>query len=157
MKTKKRRCSHCKCLFLPCSKVKKHDYCSKKGCQLARKRNWQKSRLQSDPTYREDQRSAQKDWRSNTPDYWKKYRRKNEHYTEINRQKQRLRNSRRGRSDGVSTSAHKIAKMDALLPKNNIVSGRYKLVPFEPEVIAKMDAIIVEISTISDTYSHVGQ
>lgn len=156
MKTKKCRCSHCKCLFVPCRKVKKQDYCSKKGCQLARKRNWQKSKLQNDPTYREEQRSAQKDWRSNNPDYWKKYRQKNKQYADSNREKQRLRNCRRRQTKGNFTPLKKIAKMDALLPKNNRLSGRYKLVPFEPEVIAKMDAIIVEINTISDTCSSVG-
>jgi hypothetical protein len=69
MNSKKRRCRHCGFLFKVCNKVKKHEYCSKNACQLARKRNWQKEKLKSDQTYREDQLSAQQDWHVNNPDY----------------------------------------------------------------------------------------
>ena len=156
MKTEQRRCSHCGCLFKLCRKVKKHEYCRKKACQLARKRKWQKAKLQSDPIYRDDQQSDKKDWQADNPNYWKKYRQKNKEYTERNRQQQRRRNARRRKSTGTFSPVHSIAKMDALSPQNNMISGRYKLVPLEPHVIAKMDAIIVEISTISTSYSHFG-
>jgi hypothetical protein len=136
--------------------VKKHEYCSKEACQLARKRKWQKAKLQSDPIYRGDQQSANRDWQAKTPDYWKRYRERNKHYTERNRQQQRRRNARRRKSAGNGSPVQPIAKMDALSLKSNMISGRYMLVPLEPHVIAKMDAIIVEISTISEGYPHLG-
>ena len=154
MNSKKRRCRHCSCLFKVCNKVKKHDYCGKKGCQLARKRNWQKEKLKSDQTYREDQRSAQQDWLANSQDYWKHYRRKNKRYTDTNRQKQRYRNTKRRKKTGNSPVRKPIAKMDALVPPNDMISGRYKLVPVDSQLIAKMDAIIVEIETISEYYQN---
>jgi hypothetical protein len=156
MNSKKRRCRHCSCLFQVCNKVKKHDYCSKKACQLARKRNWQKEKLKSDQTYREDQRSAQQDWRANNPDYWKQYRQKHKRYTDTNQQKQRYRNARRRKKVGNLPPRTPIAKMDALLHQNDIITGRYMLVPVGSQLIAKMDAIIVEIKTISEDYPNFG-
>ena len=152
MNSKKRRCRHCSCLFKVCNKVKKHDYCSKKACQLARKRNWQKEKLITDQTYREDQQLAKQDWCADNPDYWKQYRQKNKRYTDTNRQKQRYRNARRRKKVGNLPPQKPIAKMDALMHQNDTISGRYKLVPLESQVIAKMDAIIVEISAISEDY-----
>jgi hypothetical protein len=149
MKSKKRRCRHCSCLFRVCNKVKKHEYCSKKACQLARKRNWQKEKLKADRTYREDQRAAQQDWHANNPDYWKQYRRENKLYTETNRRKQRYRNARRRKKVGNLLPRKPIAKMDALIPQNDKISGRYKLVPVGTQLIAKMDALVVEISAIT--------
>jgi hypothetical protein len=149
MDNKKRRCRHCGCLFKVCNKVKKHEYCRKKECQLARKRNWQKEKLKTDQTYFEDQRSAQHDWRANNPYYWKHYRQKNKPYTDINRQKQHHRNARRCKKAGNSPSRKPIAKMDVLMRQNDMISGRYKLVPLDAQLIAKMDAIIVEITAIS--------
>lgn len=149
MKNKKRRCRHCSCLFQVCNKVKKHEYCSKKACQLARKRNWQKEKLKADQTYREDQGSAKEDWNTNNPDYWKQYRQKNKRYTETNRRKQRYRNARRRKKVGNFPPRKPIAKMDALIRQKDIISGRYKIVPIGTQLIAKMDAIIVEIIPIS--------
>lgn len=156
MNSKKRRCRHCSCLFKVCNKVKKHDYCSKKACQLARKRNWQKEKLITDQTYREDQQLAKQDWCADNPDYWKQYRQKNKRYTDTNRQKQRYRNARRRKKVGNLPPQKPIAKMDALMHQNDTISGRYKLVHLESQVIAKMDAIIVEISAISEDYLNFG-
>ena len=46
--------------------------------------------------------------------------------------------------------------MDALTYENNIISGKYELVPVKSDMIAKMDALIVEINTISRGYAHSG-
>jgi hypothetical protein len=156
MNIKKRRCRHCGRLFNVCNKVKKHDYCKNEECQLARKSNWQKEKMKSDPAYREDQKSAQQDWCDNNPDYWKQYRKKNERYTDANREKQRYRNARRGKKAPQSPPQEPIAKMDALSKQKGVISGRYRLVPLEPQLIAKMDAIIVEIKSISAGYSNFG-
>lgn len=156
MKKIMRRCQNCGCLFEVCNKVKKHDYCNKKKCRRARKRKWQKQKIKNDETYRKDQKEAQEVWLNNNPDYWKDYRRKNLKYTEDNRKKQRKRNQIQ-RAESVTESISKpIAKMDALTHENNIISGKYELVPVGSDMIAKMDALIVEINTISKGYAHSG-
>jgi len=153
MKQPKRRCKHCGCLFDPCPKVAKHAYCRKKQCQRARKRIWQKKRLDENPRYRQDQKAAQQLWQENSPDYWGKYRQRNQPYTDGNREKQRDRNRRRRHPGGAEAV---IAKMDAIKQENNIFSGRYRLIPLTPDVIAKMDTIIVEIKDISAAYNEIG-
>jgi hypothetical protein len=150
MKPLRGRCRHCGCYFDVCTKVEKHHYCNKSDCQRARKRAWQKNKMAADERYRHDQKEAQKIWRENNPDYWKKYRSKNDRYTEENRLRQRQRNrTRRGLSAG-RVQLNGIAKMDAIKGKNDILSGRYKLVPIVAQKIAKMDAFIVEIDVIKE-------
>ena len=143
MKTQKHRCRHCGCLFKPCRKVKKHRYCGKKACQLARKRKWQRARLQSDPIYRDDQQSAKRDWQANNPDYWKRYRQKNKRYTERNRHQQRLRNARLRNLAGNGSPVQSVAKMDALSVQIvEITSPDNK----EP-MVAKKDSIATALKT----------
>lgn len=150
MKRQKRRCSHCHGYFEVCNKVKKHEYCNKKECQKARKRKWQKQKMQNDSQYREDQKQAQADWRKNNSDYWKKYRLKNKDYTKRNREKQKKRNQ--GGKSNKNHHRDMIAKMDAIYQEKTIFSGKYELIPCVPGKIAKMDAIIVEINNISNGY-----
>ena len=156
MEKKKRRCHHCGCLFEVCNKVKKHEYCNKKQCQKARKRKWQQEKMKNDEAYRQDQKAAQNDWANNNPDYWKNYRRNNKEYTNRNREQQRRRNRIKRADSAPDKESDPIAKMDALPHENNIISGKYELVPVAPGMIAKMDALIVEINTISDCYAHSG-
>ena len=156
MKKLMRRCRHCGCLFEVCNKVKKHEYCNKKKCQRARKRKWQKDKLKNDPIYRKDQKTAQEDWLNNNPDYWKNYRHDNKEYTDRNREKQRLRNKIKRSESTQKADLKPIAKMDTLTRDNNIISGRYELIPVTSDMIAKMDALIVEINTISSSYPHLG-
>lgn len=149
MNIKKRRCRHCGRLFIVCNKVKKHDFCKREECQRARKNRWQKEKMKSDQAYHEDEKLSQQDWCDNHPEYWKQYRETNKLYTDANREKQRFRNARRGKKPPKVSPEEPIAKMDALSKQNAVISGRYRLVPLELELIAKMDAIIVEIRTIS--------
>jgi len=156
MKKIMRRCQNCGCLFEVCNKVKKHEYCNKKKCRKVRNRKWQKQKIKNDATYRNDQKEAQEVWLNNNPDYWKDYRRKNSKYTESNRKKQRKRNQIQRAESATEPISKPIAKMDALTRGNNIISGRYELVPVTSDMIAKMDALIVEINTISQDYAHSG-
>jgi len=152
MKQSRHRCRHCGCYLQACAKVKKHDYCNKSSCQRARKRAWQKNKIAEDEGYCQDQKEAQKIWRENNPDYWKKYRSENDQYVERNRVLQRQRNrTRRALSTGQAKFGE-IAKMDAIKGKNDTLSGRYKLVPIAAQKIAKMDALIVEIDVIKESY-----
>jgi hypothetical protein len=151
-----RRCKHCRCLFEICTKVKKHEYCNKKECQRARKRKWQRENLQNDSTYRIDQNTANEDWADNNPHYWKNYRKDHPKYTDQNREKQHHRNRKRKKKSVFRAKSTPIAKMDALQAESKIISGKYKLVPFEPGMIAKMDALIVEIASVSNSYTKSG-
>ncbi len=152
MKKLMRRCKHCHCLFEVCNKVKKHEYCKKKKCQRAKKNKWQRDKIKNDENYRKDQKDANEVWLNKTPDYWKNYHHKNQNYSDRNRKKQHIRNKSRRKKPVNQT----IAKMDALSPENNIISGKYKLVPVSSDLIAKMDTLIVEINDISSDYTHSG-
>lgn len=156
MKKRMGRCKHCRCLFSICPKVKKHEYCNKKKCQRARRGKWQREKLQNDNTYRRDQSTAKEDWVNNNPDYWKSYRKNHPEYTDRNREKQHQRNRKRNKKSKFNAKPTPIAKMDALRAENKIISGKYRLVPFEPGMIAKMDALIVEIVSVSSSYTKSG-
>ena len=156
MKKQRCRCKHCRCLFEPCPKVPKHDYCNKKECRRARKREWQRKRMAEYEGYRKDQEDAQKIWREKNPDYWKEYRENNPGYTKRNREKQRERNRslrakacRKPDCQPIAKMDTAIAKMDAIGPETAAFSGRYRLIPLAGQMIAKMDALIVEITAIS--------
>lgn len=88
------RCAHCSCLFSPDPRVKNQRYCSKKECQRARKRLWQKEKLACDPDYKLNHRESNEQWRSSNPDYWKDYRLSHPEYTYRNRELQKIRDSR---------------------------------------------------------------
>ena len=70
-------------------------YCNFPACQKVRKRIWQEQKMASDPDYKANQRNAQKVWRDANPDYHKKYRKKNDAYTQKNRTRQAERNKNR--------------------------------------------------------------
>ncbi len=53
-------CVHSGARFLPLPQVPNQAYCSKPDCQKERRRQWQKSKRQSDPDYRDNQSRAQK-------------------------------------------------------------------------------------------------
>ena len=71
----KLRCAHCGARFIPAPQVPNQAYCSTANCQKERRRQWHKSKLQSDPDYRDNQSRAQKAWtEKKNPDYWRKHR-----------------------------------------------------------------------------------
>lgn len=107
---KRKRCRNKDCCepFTPCPQVPNQKYCSKKECQRARKREWNRKKLESDEDYREARRDAQKNWRKKNPDYWKQYRARQKNYVQKNRQQQRTRNRKRQLVD----LGNRIAKTD---------------------------------------------
>ena len=135
-------CPHCGKKFLPHPAVVNQHYGGNADCQKARKRKWQREKLIHDADYRENQASAQREWRKRNRHYWREYRKTNEAYSEKNRLRQRERN-RQGRT---------IAKMDELGAKTLLSSGRYRLVPLYGK-IANMDELIVEIGVIARGYA----
>ncbi|MCP4153899.1 MAG: hypothetical protein GY757_39600 [bacterium] len=146
---KKKKCRSCGCLFEPSPRHPNQKYCTKGKCQKARKAKWQRNKLAYDEFYRQNQKDCQDRWREKNPGYWKKYRGNNPNYAARNREKQRVRNQiKRSKSVPMSISTP-IANMDVAGNENSKISGRYKLIPCNGEMIANMDALIVEINEIS--------
>jgi len=129
-------CLHCYEDFDQSPRHKKQKYCEKLECQRARKSDWQRRKLLTDPEYRSGQKLSNKKWKEANPDYWKIYREKNPEKAERNRLLQRLRNRKKRASDN-----NKIAKMDSLKSPPHArkinICGPYWLVP----IIAKMDSL----------------
>lgn len=144
---KRKQCQNkdCGILFTPCPQVPKQKYCSRKECQRARKREWNKNKLSSDPDYRENRKIAQQRWKDKNPGYWKEYRARHSKYTAKNRRQQGFRNKKRR----INDLATQIAKTDESNPINSVLSGRYCMIPVRDGVIVKTDECIVEIAAIS--------
>ena len=79
------RCAHCRRHFLPDPRVKTQRFCSNKVCQRARKAQWQRAKLATDPDYRANQRDCQHQWQQRHPQYWRQYRQQRADYRERNR------------------------------------------------------------------------
>lgn len=134
-------CVHCDSSLPPGKRNPKQRYCGRLECQRARKRQWQKEKLQNDPCYKENQKQANKDWQKNNPAYWQGYRSKNKGYAERNRVKSRDRMRIRRQ---VIRAVEKFAKMDASLVDEQRLSGYYALLPFG-DMFAKMDVKILKV------------
>jgi hypothetical protein len=114
-------CSHCAAIFDGSPRHKNQAYCMKPKCRKAKKAQWQRHKMQTDPDYRFNQRLSNKKWASANPGYWKVYRRKNPEKAQRNTILQSIRNRRaRAKKAGAKMDASLfIAKMDAL--KVNII------------------------------------
>ena len=139
-----RRCEHCGERFIPRKNVARQRYCSKVGCQEARRNQWRRKKLLADSDYRDNQYDAQKRWRERHRDYWSAYRAAHPGYVERNRALQRERNGRRKNA--------LIAKSDELTNRNPMRSGYYRLILAGAEAIANSDEYLVKIDVLSDTY-----
>ena len=104
----------------------------------------------NDEDYKKNQTAAQKVWAKKNPDYWRKYRENNPHYTERNRKLQKIRNLKAKHRLKLQTAKkEKIAKMDEYEGKNELISGYYTLYPIHVDRFAKMDGMLVKIEIIS--------
>ena len=146
-----------------CGRVEKADvktgslqtHCGHKSCQCERRSEWQRQKMETDPAYKVNQRTADRKWRESRKDYYSDYRKKNPKKAQRNRDLQIIRNKKRkprAAKPPLSPIVPVIAKMDDLATLN-MLSNRvdkggpnlYWLVP----VIAKMDALKVNIQVIS--------
>lgn len=134
---KKRACKECRRLFTPSPRRPDQRHCSRKECQKARKRDWQREKMKNDETYRAKQQASKKAWREKNPDYWAKYRQQHPEYVQRNREKQREREAR-----------SRIAKMDVLEPQSFFESGTYRIIPVRCD-LANMDVILARIEAVS--------
>ncbi|TCV71167.1 hypothetical protein EDE11_1641 [Methylomonas methanica] len=133
-----KQCPACGQLFQSRPQTRHQSYCSAPSCQRQRKKQWQRNKLQNDPDYQDNQRSAQHTWLERNPDYWRQYRESHPKYADRNRALQRNRNRQ--------ATGRVIAKMDVSIPDNSLPSGIYQLSRKSDDPIAKMDVWIVEIT-----------
>ena len=136
-----KQCRHCQSVFLPNSRIKNQQYCSRPECQQARKTHWQREKVRQDPDYQADHRDAQKNWLKHHPDYWKNYRAQHPSYVQTNKRKQKKRDQKRRWKH--------LAKMDALIPFSFIKSGTYFIAPD----LAKMDGLAQKIFIIPASWT----
>jgi hypothetical protein len=134
-------CVYCGDLFEASPKHKNQIACKEPECQRAKKAEWQRHKMKTDPEYYASQKISQKQWARANPDYWKKYRRNHPEKAERNRVLQAIRN-RKVRCRGVHLPV--IAKMDASKSDRFHAFGQFWLIP----VIAKMDALKVNMVKI---------
>ena len=70
-------CVYCGDFFDPSPRHKNQTACKKAKCQRAKRAAWQRHKMKTDPVYRANQKSSQKQWARANPDYWREYREKN--------------------------------------------------------------------------------
>jgi hypothetical protein len=130
---RKSRCAHCRRRFVPHPRVKTQRFCANKACQRARKAQWQREKMATDPDYQANQRDAQQAWQHRHPGYWRQYRLRRAAYRERNRLLQTHRDHKR--------RATPLAKMDASASVTFVKPGVYHLIPAVGEHLAKMDGL----------------
>ena len=132
-------CCHCGEYFSPSPRHRNQRFCRRSGCQRARKAEWQRNKMRTDPEYKANQSQSHQEWLRANPSYWKDYRKRKPEKAERNRLLQAIRNRRRGRFDEAHARENPplIAKMDASKSEDFRPIGQFWLVP----VIAKMDFI----------------
>jgi hypothetical protein len=133
-----KHCAGCGQPFQPRPQAPKQAYCSAPECQRTRKRQWQKSKLQSDPDYRDNQRQAQRAWHENHPEYWRQYRDRHSKYAQRRPDPQRA--GTFSNTDGV--------KMDSWIASSMLTPGLYKIAPARVSGISSGGSLIVEITPV---------
>jgi hypothetical protein len=141
-------CVNCATFFI--ARNRKQNYCTKAGCQRARKAAWQRFKLKYDEQYRIQQHLSHQKWLQSKPHYYRSYRRRNPDKVKRNRALQTIRNrlSRQRAGSQKLAASSLIAKMDARKFSHFNMVGQFYLVP----VIAKMDVSKVNIYSISNSY-----
>jgi len=137
-------CQQCKMRFTK-KRNPTQKYCSSNVCQQTRKNVWRRSKMQNDTDYKNNQKMANKRWRSLNTDYWKRYRSSHPDYVKRNQEAQRAR-------DGAALlHASPLAKRDAFIEQTQMAPGTYWLSTEKPN-LAKRDAFLVKISFVSNGY-----
>lgn len=133
-----RCCACCGEPFEARPQVPDQAYCSAPECQRARKRQWQRTKLQSDPDYRINQRAAQQAWAQRNPGYWRDYREAQPDYEQRNRERQRAREQ--ARNDDL-------AKMDVC----DLPPGLYRITRHSVFQRENNSSWVVEITPVTLT------
>ncbi|MDD3816356.1 MAG: hypothetical protein PHZ02_17130 [Desulfocapsaceae bacterium] len=142
-------CVYCGDLFEASPRHKNQIACKKPACQRARKAEWQRRKMRTDPVYSAYQKISQKEWARTHPGYWKTYRKNHPEKADRNRVLQAVRNRKaRTKNAHVKMETPLIAKMDASKGDGFQPLGQFWLIP----VIAKMDALKVNIVKVPLCY-----
>lgn len=136
-----KQCKACGNEFQPHPKVPDQAYCSSPKCQRERRRRWQQEKRRQDSDYRDNDARQIKDWSSDNPDYWQRYRKSNPNYAERNRNLQQARNKKQ--------RDHRIANEDELPSLTTLASGRYRMGLIAQDGIANEIVWIVDITVVS--------
>ena len=136
-------CACCGQPFEARPQVPGQTYCSSPDCQRARKRQWQRAKLQSDSDYRINQRAAQQAWAQRNQDYWRNYREARPDYTQRNREQQRSRDT----SMPEQRPDIDLAKMDVC----GLPGGLYRIVRHPAFPIESSTSWVVEIMPVCPT------
>lgn len=131
-----KRCACCGRPFEPRPQVPDQAFCPSRECQRARKRQWQRDKLKSDPDYRVNQRAAQEAWAQRNQDYWRNYRAAHPEYEDGNRNRQRLRDANGRDVD--------LAKMDVC----DLPTGLYRIAWHPASPMRHGTSLVVEITPI---------
>jgi FtsZ-interacting cell division protein YlmF len=139
----------------PCLKGNQ-EYCNDPACQNARKKEWYKKRIQSDPDYASRQKECKQRWRKNKPAhaYQKCYRETHPEYVRRNRKQQKERNRRRRMQERENKS--KIVNIDALYAlQDKTMTYQMKIItPNMFAKIVKIDSLLVQIQPYQDISPH---
>lgn len=133
-----KHCAGCGQAFQPRPQTPNQAYCSAAACQRIRKRQWQQSKLQSDPDYRGNQREAQRAWQESNPGYWRHYRNVHQEYKDRSRDRQRT--GSLNNKDGV--------KMDVWIPPVMLSPGLYRIAPARGYEVSGGGIFVVEITPV---------
>jgi len=142
-------CVYCGDLFEASPRHKNQTACKKPSCQKARKAEWQRHKMRTDPEYNATQKISQKQWARAHPGYWKAYRNEHPEKAERNRILQTIRNrKKRSKHTDIEMDMSLIAKMDSSKTDTFQPLGQFWLVP----VIAKMDPLKVNMIQVPICY-----
>jgi len=145
----KRRCAACRKLFHPRPQCPKQKFCSTAECQRERKRRWQKARRAADSDYRDNDVLANRQWRSQHPDYWRAYRSQHPQSMIRNRDKQRERDRAGQLKAPRPPPGFDLANEDASRPLFSLETGTYRMIPVTGGDLANENACLVKIALLS--------
>lgn len=135
-------CACCGEPFEPRPQVPGQTYCSQPDCQRARKRLWQRAKLQTDPDYRVNQRAAQQAWSQRNDGYWRGYRDAHPGYESNNREQQRSRDRKNSRERNRTAD---LAKMEVC----ELPTGLYRITRHPSFPCENGDSWIAEITPVA--------
>lgn len=115
---KQNRCCFCQRLFTPAFRHPNQACCGNRKCVLAGRAKLQKKKMDEDPHYRENQKSSNKAWLENNPNYFKEYRKRNPDTTMKNRMMQQIRNLKRAQTRPPVAKVN----LDELIAKMHLVN-----------------------------------
>jgi len=143
-------CHHCGRTCRSNPRLKDQGYCSRKECQQARKREWEKKKYRTNKKYRETRLKSQKKWRENNnhSKYQKEYRSKRPDYVAQCYKDQKERYHERREAERKALGKNNVNTDTLTLHPTS--GGLYKLIPMEvTKINVNTDAFIVKMQILS--------